>query len=233
MPCGSRPGPSTDNLFADLRGRRLRFDRLASLLDLPPDATAGMVAADLTAPDSPARRAIAQLMIQAAMLHTDIGMAPPEDLAPAAGVPHHGHGHRPARRPRVSRQQPLRALGHRARSHGAGAARDGGHVGGAPLVSRDDRESAGQSHLRVPAALAGHGAGHHAGRCQNLAVQRRGVRESGGAGRAGSRRCDRQRCQSRRGRDPAGSGRTVPAPRPRAGSRVRTKRACGSGASSS
>jgi tetratricopeptide (TPR) repeat protein len=70
---------------ADHSGRRLDWDQLAPLLGIDPLALSGpFVPSELGAPESPARRAIAELMIQVAMLHTDLAMAT-GDLANPAG----------------------------------------------------------------------------------------------------------------------------------------------------
>jgi tetratricopeptide (TPR) repeat protein len=74
-------GPARSGISADHSGRRLTWDQLAPLLGVDPQALpAPFVPSELAAPGSPARRAIAQLMIQVAMLHTDIAMAT-NDLA--------------------------------------------------------------------------------------------------------------------------------------------------------
>ena len=75
--------------FAELRGRRLTLDQLGPLLGLTPEEAGGPITAVAIADTgSPARRAIAQIMTRAALLHTDIAMAPAADLpAPPASGP--------------------------------------------------------------------------------------------------------------------------------------------------
>ena len=70
---------------AELRGRRLTLDQLAPLLGLAPEETDGPITPSAIAqPDSPARRAVAQVMVRAMLLHTDVAMASPSELpAPA------------------------------------------------------------------------------------------------------------------------------------------------------
>ena len=68
---------------ADLRGKRLTLDQLAPLLGLTDQETGGpMTASAIADAGSQARLAIAQLMIRAALLHSDVAMAPPSELPP-------------------------------------------------------------------------------------------------------------------------------------------------------
>ena len=72
---------------AELRGKRLGLEQLAPLLSLSPEETGGPITVTaISEPASPARRAIAQLMIRAALLHTDIAMAPASELPPPPAV---------------------------------------------------------------------------------------------------------------------------------------------------
>jgi tetratricopeptide (TPR) repeat protein len=70
---------------AEYRGKRLKLEQLGPLLGLTPDETGGAITPQVMAqPDSQARTAIAALMMRAALLHTDIAMAPASELPVAA-----------------------------------------------------------------------------------------------------------------------------------------------------
>lgn len=79
---GGGQGPKT---WVEFRGRRLTLQQLSPLLGFQPgDPDGALDPAALAAPDGAAERAIARIMIQAAMLHTDIVMASAADLPPPA-----------------------------------------------------------------------------------------------------------------------------------------------------
>ena len=78
-------GKSDKPIVAVLRARRLSLDQLAPLLGLSSEETDGpLTAAAIAQPDSKARTAIAQIMLRAVLLHTDVALTPDDALPSAA-----------------------------------------------------------------------------------------------------------------------------------------------------
>ena len=71
---------------AEIRGRRMSLEQLGPILGLTNEMTGGPLSAEsLARPDTQARRAIAQVMLRAMLMQTDIAMAAPDDLPANAG----------------------------------------------------------------------------------------------------------------------------------------------------
>jgi tetratricopeptide (TPR) repeat protein len=82
----SSSSSNTKPVSAEIRGRRMSLEQLGPILGLTTEATGGPLTAEsLAKPDTQARRAIAQVMMRAMLLQTDVAMVAPEDLPAAAG----------------------------------------------------------------------------------------------------------------------------------------------------
>lgn len=83
----SSSSSNTKPVSADIRGRKMTLEQLGPILGLTNEETDGPLTAEsLATANTPARRAIAQVMLRAMLMQTDIAMAAPEELPAAAGA---------------------------------------------------------------------------------------------------------------------------------------------------